>query len=138
MTSPSYDPTKSLGERFHEAFLEAWGHMRLVAYADFPAPAQAAWERAAVTFTARLSDAPQGWRPIETCPGPYDPPFLAACRLFIDGKFADWDVHYIALDDETGEIHPDYDEGWRLEDYELWFAPPTLPAPPPKDPTHDQ
>lgn len=54
---PSYDGSRSLGERFHEAFLEAWGHMRLVAYADFPAPAQAAWERAALNFTARLSDA---------------------------------------------------------------------------------
>jgi hypothetical protein len=61
---------KSLGERFQDAFLVAWGHERGVAYADLPAEAQAKWNRAAVAFVCTLSDAPSeaaagildGWR----------------------------------------------------------------------------
>lgn len=59
-----YDPTKSLGERFQDALFAGFGTMpvpaayRVMPFAELPAEHQASWNRAAVNFTARLSDAP--------------------------------------------------------------------------------
>lgn len=51
----------SLGERFHDAFLAGWRHDRLVPFAQLPAHAQAAWDRAGVHFAARSAvDEPIG------------------------------------------------------------------------------
>jgi hypothetical protein len=50
---------KPLGERFQDAMLDAFGDRRVVRFADLPALAQARWNRAAVAFAARLSDARQ-------------------------------------------------------------------------------
>jgi len=57
----THDPTKSLGERFQDAYREAMGHKDRdqSLYAKFPADEQAFWNRAAVGFVARLSDAPE-------------------------------------------------------------------------------
>jgi len=56
----SYDPTQPLGARLHYAYREAMGHLdrERSLYAKFPAEEQAFWDRAAVNFVARLSDAP--------------------------------------------------------------------------------
>lgn len=67
------------------------------------------------------------WRTMETVPGPHDPPFIAALRVFSKGEFLRWESHYIALNDETGEIDNDFEQGWRLEDYEVW-APVPVPS----------
>lgn len=62
----TYDPTKSLGERIQDALFAGFGTMpvpstyRVMPFADLPAEHQASWNRAAVNFVARLSDAPQG------------------------------------------------------------------------------
>ena len=134
-TIMTHDPSKSLGERLADA-IRAVGLRHgddPPPWCDLEAQEQGQLDEVAVTFTASLSDAPQGWRPIETAPHPHDPPFFAAVAVYTDGKFLRWDCHFIALDDETGDVHPDYDQGWRLEDYDFWS-----PTPPPKDPTHDQ
>ena len=55
----THDPTKSLGERFQDAFLESWGQERGIAFVALPPHSQARWNRAAVNFTASLSDAPK-------------------------------------------------------------------------------
>lgn len=46
--------------------------------------------------------------------------FLAAVAVYSCGKFIDWDVHVISVDDETGDVHPDAYQGWNLSDYTLW------------------
>lgn len=56
----THDPTKSLGERLHAASREALGHIdgKHSNFPRLPPADQAYWNRAAVNFTARLSDAP--------------------------------------------------------------------------------
>lgn len=57
----TYDPTKSLGARLHAASRAALGHTDPIGISNFPRlpPAdQTYWERTAVNFVARLSDAP--------------------------------------------------------------------------------
>lgn len=58
----AYDGGQCLGARLHYAYREAMGHKDRdqSMYAKFPADEQAFWNRAAVGFVARLSDAPQG------------------------------------------------------------------------------
>ncbi len=60
--APAYDGSQCLGARLHYAYREAMGHIDRdqSLYAKFPADEQAFWNRAAVGFVARLSDAPQG------------------------------------------------------------------------------
>ena len=60
----THDPTKSLGERFQDALYAGFGTMpvpaayRVMPFGDLPAAHQVSWNRAAVNFSARLSDAP--------------------------------------------------------------------------------
>ena len=58
--APTYDGSQCLGARLHYAYREAMGHKDRdqSLYAKFPADEQAFWNRAAVGFVARLSDAP--------------------------------------------------------------------------------
>ncbi len=60
--APTCDGSQCLGARLHYAYREAMGHKdrEQSLYAKFPADEQAFWNRAAVGFVARLSDAPQG------------------------------------------------------------------------------
>ena len=55
----TYDPTRSLGERLHISYRSALGHDGKSIFNQLPAGDQAFWERAAVNFVARLSDAPE-------------------------------------------------------------------------------
>lgn len=60
---PSYDGSKSLGERLCEAFaatFEGGGWADAPVWANFDARGQARYERAALNFTARLSDRGEG------------------------------------------------------------------------------
>lgn len=68
------------------------------------------------------------WQPISSAPRDGQR-FLATLRVHHakDGSFSHHDMHVIAVDDETGEIDPDFDQGWGIEDYEFWMP---LPAPP--------
>jgi hypothetical protein len=66
------------------------------------------------------------WRPIESAPRD-GALFIATVRVFSVGVFSHHDMHIVAVDDETGEIADNYEQGWRLEDYEFWRP---LPAPP--------
>lgn len=57
----TYDPTKSLGARLHAASREALGHTDRIGISNFsrlPPADQTYWERAAINFVSRLSDAP--------------------------------------------------------------------------------
>lgn len=55
---------------------------------------------------------------------------LCAVRVYTCGKFQGWDIHYVVIDDETGEIAPDFEQGWALSDYEFWMpiSPPAMIA----------
>jgi len=58
-----YDGGKSLGERFQDALFAGFGTgmipaaYRVMPFGQLPAEHQVAWNRAALTFTASLSDA---------------------------------------------------------------------------------
>ena len=66
------------------------------------------------------------WRPIETAPK--DAPFLAAVRVSNNRTGTTyWEQHVLLLDDETGSIHPEFQQGWELSDYSHWQP---LPEPP--------
>lgn len=72
----------------------------------------------------------QGWQAIETRPDADI--FVAAIKVRDNRSGAEWwERHLIALDDETGEIHADYDQGWQIADYEWWLPFKTPPLPPP-------
>jgi hypothetical protein len=70
--------------------------------------------------------ADEGWRPIESAPRD-GALFIATARAFSGDVFSHHDMHIVAVEDETGEIADNYEQGWRLEDYEFWRP---LPAPP--------
>ena len=69
------------------------------------------------------------WRPM-TADMDHVGPAWCAVRVYTGGKFLRWDVHYVEIDDETGEIAADFEQGWALDDYEFWMpiAPPSPPA----------
>lgn len=54
----THDPSKSLGERLFDAWYA--GPVQKPLWSDYGPDRQTQWETAAVTFTATLSDAPQG------------------------------------------------------------------------------
>lgn len=61
------------------------------------------------------------WRMPAALPHPRDAGvFFAAIRVSCLGEPAEWKVHLIALDDETHDVHLNYDHGYRWSDYELW------------------
>lgn len=73
-----------------------------------------------------------GWQPIETAPD--DALFIGAVHVRDNRTGVRWwDRHLLSLDDETGDIHADYDHGWQLADYEWWHPLdlPPIPTPPP-------
>lgn len=75
--------------------------------------------RAAIAALSRPSssaDAMEDWLPIEAAPRDGDP-FLATTMVcHVDGR--QWrETHLIWCDDETGEVHPDCERGWQVEDY---------------------
>lgn len=75
-----------------------------------------------------------GWRPIETLPHPVEAGlFYAAIQTReCDGPLR-WQVHLLCLDDETHDVHINYEQGWRIEDYEFWQPGPEFPAAPAPD-----
>ena len=67
------------------------------------------------------------WRPIESAPRD-GTTFLAAVEVMSNKTGAAWwELHLVACDDETGNIHHDYDQGWSLDAYTHWMP---LPGPP--------
>ena len=79
------------------------------------------------SILALLADR-DGWRPIETRPD--NDWFIAAIRVNNTMGKAWWEHHLIRLDDETGDVHRDCEQGWSISDYELW-CPALFPALPP-------
>jgi hypothetical protein len=69
----------------------------------------------------------EGWKPMETAPRYGE--FIATIEVIHRNISADpiRHFHVLALDDETGEIHADYHQGWDLEDYEAWHPVPAWP-----------
>lgn len=68
---------------------------------------------------------PEGWMPIETCP--QEDIFIGAVFVRDNRTGAQWwERHLLALDDETGDIHADFEQGWQLADYD-WWHPLNLP-----------
>jgi hypothetical protein len=106
--------TLSLVERAAEAIMLAHGYQRLN-------------EAGCVKAAQALSDAgllakPMEWRKPDTLPHPKDAGlFWAAIRTGPNGGPYEWDMHLIALDDETHEVHDDYYRGWSWAQYELWM-----------------
>ena len=67
------------------------------------------------------------WRPIESAPRD-GTTFLAAVEVMSNKTGAAWwELHLVACDDETGDVHRDYDQGWSLDAYTHWMP---LPGPP--------
>ncbi|KKC25789.1 hypothetical protein [Sphingomonas sp. SRS2] len=79
------------------------------------------------SILALLADR-DGWRPIESAP--VDDIFIAAIRVRHTNGDTWWERHLIWLDDETGDLHPDCEQGWSISDYELW-CPALFPELPP-------
>ena len=135
----THDPSKSPGERLYEAVSR-----RLPLYVAWPsigASARAEYETAAVTFLSNLSDAPQGWRPIETHDGSSAPVDLWAAERerYVSSRLTDcrwrngrWVHQCTVYDDE--DMVDDLDD---VEVFNVTHWQP-LPAPPPKDPTQLQ
>jgi hypothetical protein len=67
------------------------------------------------------------WRPIETAPD--DDWFLAAIEVRHKNGGHWWEYHVVWLDDETGDIHTDCEQGWSISDYSRWIAVPDVPYP---------
>ncbi len=85
---------------------------------------------AALIHQAATPDGSQ-WRPIDTLPHPKDAGlFYAAIQTCGINSPVKWEVHLIALDDETHDVHINYDQGWRIENYEFWQPGPTFPVAP--------
>jgi hypothetical protein len=47
-----------------------------------------------------------------------------------------WDVDYVWIDEDTGEIDVECQAGWDLDDYEAWM-PVDIPSPPSAKPIHE-
>jgi hypothetical protein len=74
------------------------------------------------------------WKSIETAPRD-GTSFLATIEvrqwnLARDNCHTFWEVHVVRVDDETGDIDDDVNQGWGITDYSHW-----MPLPPPPD-TH--
>ena len=67
----------------------------------------------------------EGWLPMDSAPN--DAQFLAAIEVSSSIGPTYWQMDVIWLDDETGDIHADCENGWSLSDYDAWMP---LPAPP--------
>ena len=67
------------------------------------------------------------WKPIETAPD--DDWFLAAIEVRHKNGGHWWEYHVVWLDDETGDIHADCEQGWSITDYSHWMALPNAPYP---------
>ena len=67
------------------------------------------------------------WRPIETAPD--DDRFIAAIEVHHKNGGHWWEYHVVWLDDETGDIHTDCEQGWGISDYSHWLALPDAPYP---------
>jgi hypothetical protein len=67
------------------------------------------------------------WKTIDSAPA--DRCFIATLRVYnsFDNSFSHHDMHVVAIDEDTGDICSDLDQGWSLKDYEYWAE---LPAPP--------
>lgn len=67
------------------------------------------------------------WQAIESAPKD-GTAFLAYLRVFSSEtrELLFGVTHLVYCDDETGDLHDDCEQGWRLEDYEYW-----MPLPPP-------
>jgi hypothetical protein len=72
----------------------------------------------------------EGWRDIATVPRD-GTPFLACVAVYSSETkaFLYWDRHIIAADPETGEIWDEMEQGWRLEEYDVWMPLPSPPEP---------
>lgn len=85
----------------------------------------------ALIALAALKVAPSPWRPIAEAEGARadGSEILATVAVYRtdDRTLIRWDTHIIAADDETGEIHPEYEQGWQWDDYTHWQP---LPLPP--------
>jgi hypothetical protein len=68
-----------------------------------------------------------GWKPMDSAP--LSGEFLAAIEVRHGGGKGPilWHQHVLMIDDETGGVHHDYEQGWDLEDYAGWR--PLLPSP---------
>ena len=89
------------------------------------------FEAALQALSAPAAD--DGWRDPKTLPHPAVAGcFFAAIRVSEHGGPLKWQVHLIALDDETHDVHLNYDHGWTWADYELW-KPCVWPAAPTGD-----
>jgi hypothetical protein len=66
------------------------------------------------------------WKAIETAPRD-GTPFLACVGVkHINGsRFIE--THVVRVDEDTGEIDTDFDQGWSVADYDYWMP---LPKPP--------
>jgi hypothetical protein len=67
------------------------------------------------------------WKPIGTAPD--DDWFLAAIEVRHKNGGHWWEYHVVWLDDETGDIHTDCEQGWSITDYSHWMALPDAPYP---------
>lgn len=79
----------------------------------------------------------QAWLPIKDAPRDGTEIVAAIKVRHIKGGMW-WERHVIAADEETGELHPDYDHGWTFDDYELWMSLADLPELPAAPPAQDQ
>ena len=89
------------------------------------------------TLLATPSGRAQAWLPIKDAPRDGTEIVAAIKVRHIKGGMW-WERHVIAADEETGELHPDYDHGWAFDDYELWMPLADLPELPAAPPAQDQ
>ena len=107
-------------------------------YADYVSAEDAfALVRRAISLLATPSGRAQAWLPIETAPRD-GTEIVAAIKVRHTKGGMWWERHVIAADEETGELHPDYDHGWTFDDYELWMSLADLPDLPAAPPAQDQ
>lgn len=72
----------------------------------------------------------EGWRSTDTLPHPRDAGmFWAAIRTCGINSPLQWEVHAIALDDETHDVADYFYQGWNIDQYEFWQPCTTPPVP---------
>lgn len=84
--------------------------------------------RRAAADALSATPAPQAdaWRPIETAP--LNDQFIAALEVRNNKTGQSWwEKHLIWIDDETGDVHSDCEQGWGLRDYIYWHPVPASP-----------